>query len=189
MRNESIEDLRYAQYIVEMTAEEEKLRGFAETIIGVHEGASSRELYAIREGVGDKITNVWNKFTALLNRIWEKFTNYANRAIYNQVEYLEHYRDIILNRKPNDFDFEMSDYPVGIQRLSQITIPVFSTVEAKVKTEATDTGFMKSLIPDYDEKTPWPAYCAQYFEGGAQMKPANLSNLNMTDLYNFCHIV
>ena len=187
MRNEYLEDTRYAQYLIEMTAEEEKLKGFTEALIGVHEGTSIDNLMAIREGVGDKINSVWEKFKGFLERIWAKFMNYANKAILNQVEYLEQYKDIILNRKPNDFAFEMTDYPAGIQRMGSVTIPVFKTVIDKVTTEPTDTSFMHTIIGEYDDKTPWPTFCAQFFEGGTVQKPANLQNMNMTDLYNYCH--
>ena len=187
MRNEYLEDTRYAQYLIEMTAEEEKLKGFTEALIGVHEGTSIDNLMAIREGVGDKINGVWEKFKGFLERIWAKFMNYANKAILNQVEYLEQYKDIILNRKPSDFAFEMTDYPAGIQRMGSVSIPVFKTVIDKVTTEPTDTSFMHTIIGEYDDKTPWPTFCAQFFEGGTVQKPANLQNMNMTDLYNYCH--
>ena len=189
-RLDLVEDLSYSTYMLECVVESEKLRGFANLLIGVHEGASVEKLEFIQEGVTDKLQNIWDKFKGFLNKVWEKFKNYMFRLVDNNVEYLERYKDVILNRKPNDFTFNMPNYKEGLKRMQTITIKPFATEKnnSNLTTDEANTHtYKKSLLPGYNADDDWNKHCATYFEGGEDSIQYNLQDMNMTELYNYCH--
>lgn len=182
------EDLSYSTYMLECVIESEKLRGFANLLIGVHEGATVETLEILQEAATDKLRNIWDKFKGFLNKVWEKFKNYMFRLVDNNVEYLERYKDIILNRKPNDFTFNMPNYKEGLKRMQTVMIKPFSTEKNTVTQDEADThAYKKSLIPGYNADNDWNKHCATYFEGGEDSIQYNLQDMNMTELYNYCH--
>ena len=182
------EDLSYSTYMLECVIESEKLRGFANLLIGVHEGATVETLEILQEAATDKLRNIWDKFKGFLNKVWEKFKNYMFRLVDNDVEYLERYKDIILNRKPNDFTFNMPNYKEGLKRMQTVMIKPFSTEKNNVTQDEADThAYKKSLIPGYNADNDWNKHCATYFEGGEDSIQYNLQDMNMTELYNYCH--
>ncbi len=182
------EDLSYSTYMLECVIESEKLRGFANLLIGVHEGATVETLEILQEAATDKLRNIWDKFKGFLNKVWEKFKNYMFRLVDNNVEYLERYKDIILNRKPNDFTFNMPNYKEGLKRMQTVMIKPFSTEKNTVtQDEANTHAYKKSLIPGYNADNDWNKHCATYFEGGEDSIQYNLQDMNMTELYNYCH--
>lgn len=187
-RLDLVEDLSYSTYMIECVVESEKLRGFANLLIGVHEGASVERLEFIQEGVTDKLQNIWDKFKGFLNKVWEKFKNYMFRLVDNDAEYLERYKDIILNRKPNDFTFNMPNYREGLKRMQTVMIKPFAAEKNTVtQDEANTHAYKKSLIPGYNADDDWNKHCATYFEGGEDSIQYNLQDMNMTELYNYCH--
>ena len=187
-RLDLVEDLSYSTYMIECVIESEKLRGFANLLIGVHEGASVEKLEFIQEGVTDKLQNIWDKFKGFLNKVWEKFKNYMFRLVDNDTEYLERYKDIILNRKPNDFTFNMPNYKEGLKRMQTVMIKPFASEKNTVTADEANThAYKKSLIPGYNADDDWNKYCATYFEGGEDSIQYNLQDMNMTELYNYCH--
>ena len=187
-RLDLVEDLSYSTYMIECVVESEKLRGFANLLIGVHEGASVEKLEFIQEGVTDKLQNIWDKFKGFLNKVWEKFKNYMFRLVDNDTEYLERYKDIILNRKPNDFTFNMPNYKEGLKRMQTVMIKPFASEKNTVTADEANThAYKKSLIPGYNADDDWNKYCATYFEGGEDSIQYNLQDMNMTELYNYCH--
>ena len=182
------EDARYYQFLVESAVESEKLKGFTTILFAANEGVDVSKLFAIKEDVGDKIRNIWDKFIAFLNRVWAKFMDYTNRVIQNDKGWLEQYKDIILNKQPNDVDIEMRDYPTGIHNMTSMTIPAFAQVQNEVPVDAADISFKQKLIQEYkDANQDWSAFCVAYFQGGPDKKSTNLKQMNMTDLYNYCH--
>lgn len=182
------EDARYYQFLIENTIEAEKLRGFTKTLFAANEGASITSLYAIQEDVGDKIRNIWDKFIAFINRVWAKFMDYANRVIQSDKGYLEKYKEVILNKAPNDVDIQMRNYANGIHNMTQVMIPPFIGVQDKMPTDSADASFKQQLIPAYkDLNQDWSSFCTAYFQGGPDKIDTNLKQLNMTDLYNYCH--
>lgn len=187
-RLDLVEDLSYSTYMLECVVESEKLRGFANLLIGVHEGATVEKLEILQEAATDKLRNIWDKFKGFLNKVWEKFKNYMFRLVDNDVEYLERYKDIILNRKPNDFTFNMPNYKEGLKRMQTVMIKPFASEINKVTAdESTTHAYKKSLINGYNADDDWNKFCASYFEGGEDSIQYNLQDMNMTELYNYCH--
>lgn len=183
-----VEESKYYQFMIESAIEREKINGLVKSIVGVSEGTASTKLWAVHEDVGDKIRNLWDKFIAFLNRVWAKFVEFTQKMINSDKGYLEQYKDIILNKKPEDVDIEMRDYATGIHRMTSTVIPAFSSVKDKVPVDDADISFKTSLIPDYkDASKEFSSFAVAYFQGGEDKKSTNLTNLNMTDLYNFCH--
>ena len=188
-RLDLVEDLSYSTYMLECVVESEKLRGFANLLIGVHEGASVEKLEIIQEGVTDKIKNIWEKFKSFLNKVWEKFKNYMFRLVDNNVQYLERYKDIILNRKPNEYTFNMENYAEGIKRIQTVTIAPFVASRNNISPDDENgANYKKSLLDKkYTDDEDWNKYCTSYFQGGDDTIQYNLQEMNMTSLYNYCH--
>ena len=92
-----------------------------------------------------------------------------------------------MNVKPAEYAFEMEDHFTGIARIRDVKIQPFSNYEASISQDADNVNFMSKIIPGYDKKTPWNAFCIQYFNGGSTQMKYNLNTINMTDMYNFCH--
>jgi hypothetical protein len=182
------EDARYFQFVVESAIETEKINGFVKSIVGLSESTASQKLWAVHEDVGDKIRSLWDKFIAFLNRVWAKFVEFTNKMIASDKAYLEKYKDIILNQKPQDVDLEMRDYSTGIHRMTSTSIPAFTSVQDKVPVDDADISFKGVLIPEYkDASKDFAGFAVAYFQGGEDKKSTNMTSLNMTDLYNFCH--
>jgi len=182
------EDARYFQFMVESAIETEKINGFVKSIVGVSESASPKKLWTVHEDVGDKIRALWDKFIAFLNRVWAKFVEFTQKIVNSDKGYLEQYKDIILNKKPEDVDLEMRDYAAGIHRMTSVSVPPFNTVKDTIPVDEADITFKSKLIPDYKDATKdFAGFAVAYFQGGEDKKSTNLTNLNMTDLYNFCH--
>ena len=182
-----VEDARYYRFLIESTIEAEKLKGFTSTLFAANEGVSLDKLFAIREDVGDKIRNLWDKFIAFINRVWAKFMDYTNRVIQTDKGYLEQYKETILNKQPNDVDIQMRNYAAGIHNMTNLRIPPF-IVEQETISVDDDIAFKKKLIPAYkDGNQDWSSWLVAYFQGGEEKVATNLRQLNMTDLYNYCH--
>ena len=182
-----VEDARYYRFLIESTIEAEKLKGFTSTLFAANEGVSLDKLFAIREDVGDKIRNLWDKFIAFINRVWAKFMDYTNRVIQTDKGYLEQYKETILNKQPNDVDIQMRNYAAGIHNMTNLRIPPFIVEQESINVDD-DVAFKKKLIPAYkDGNQEWSSWLVAYFQGGEEKAATNLRQLNMTDLYNYCH--
>ena len=92
---------------------------------------------AINEAkLGDKIKTRWQKFVAFIKNMFAKFIESMTNILYNEKDYLEKYKDIILKKKPKE-DMEYSytgDYKEAVITKGGITVKeiVPSTMESKL---------------------------------------------------------
>lgn len=145
--------------------------------------------------MGDKIKSKWNKLIEFINGICAKFMETMSNVLLDQKEYLEKYKDIILKKKPKE-DLKYSytgDYAVGIDRLIKTELPIFNygTHSAALKEEG-DGAAVKLIMKDgafsYDEGTTLAEQFKAYFTAAEKgQSEGNFTQLNMTDLYNFCY--
>lgn len=178
----------YFNYLLEADLETERMNSYIQECVILSEGKNvNLKLLSLNEDVGDKIRNGWDKFIAFIKRIWAKFTESITRMMNTDVGYLEKYKDIILGKKLKEVSITMRPYNIGLQRLTQSIVPVFSTnLLATINPkDDTDIKFKKTLIHTYDGKTEFPSFAKEYFLGGEEQEFTEHS-INMTDLYNFC---
>jgi len=145
--------------------------------------------------MGDKIKSKWNKLIEFIKGICAKFMETMSNVLLDQKEYLEKYKDIILKKKPKE-DLKYSytgDYAVGIDRLIKTELPIFNygTHSAALKEES-DGAAVKLIMKDgafsYDEGTTLAEQFKAYFTAAEKgQSEGNFTQLNMTDLYNFCY--
>lgn len=145
--------------------------------------------------MGDKIKSKWNKLIEFIKGICAKFMETMSNVLLDQKEYLEKYKDIILKKKPKE-DLKYSytgDYAVGIDRLIKTELPIFNygTHSAALKEES-DGAAVKLIMKDgafsYDEGATLAEQFKAYFTAAEKgQSEGNFTQLNMTDLYNFCY--
>ena len=155
-----------------------------------------RESVMLEAATGDKIKAKWNKLVEFLKGLFAKFMESMSNILLSNKEYLEKYKDIILNKQPKpDIEFSYTgNYPKGIERITKVEIPVFqySTYQDNLLQDS-DGPIAKQIIPDadfnYDENEGLSSSLKVYFCGGDGQTEGKLDDgtLNFTDMYNFCH--
>ena len=179
----------YNMYLINELREQDKMNRYIQECLILAEGKSQfKKLRYLNEDVGDRIRERWEKFTGFIKRIWSKFVENITRVMNTDVGYLEKYKDIILSKKLKEVTITMREYNIGLQRIANRSVPIFSTNllnDINIKDD-TDTRFKKKLIPEYDGKSEFADFCKVYFQGGEDEKDFNEHSINMTDLYNFC---
>ena len=155
-----------------------------------------REAVLLEASTADKIKAKWNKLVEFLKGLFAKFMESMSNVLLSNKEYLEKYKDIILNKKPKpDIEFSYTgNYPLGIERLTKVEIPQFMYSTYKDALEKESQGpLVKQIIPDndliWDENEKLSDNLKVYFTGGNNQTEGKLDDgqLNFTDMYNFCH--
>lgn len=143
----------------------------------------------------DKVKSTWKRFIAFIKGLVSRFMESMSNILLDEKEYLEKYKDIILKKKPKE-DLEYSytgNYKKGIDRLINTEVPLFDYYKYKKSLEAEGEGALVEAIMqgkpfNYDDGETLSEQFKSYFlalEDGQQ--EGKFSNLNMTDLYNFCY--
>jgi len=154
------------------------------------------QLMSIQEGVTDSISDAWTKFKNFLGKMWAKFTEFLSRTINSDKNYLDKYKDIILNKKFQLDSVELDgDYKVGINRLSTYTIntPNPRDIEGyPAENNAENLKLVqKKFFSEYNGSIEFSDFCKNYFKGSRDGKENRMqlteANVNMTDLFNYCY--
>lgn len=189
-----IYDGLYESYIQAKIDSEDRL-AFALKESMVISEADYSNIRALQEAkLGDKIKSKWKKFIAFIKGMIAKFMESISNILLDEKEYLEKYKDIILKKKPKD-DMEFSyagDYEEGIKRLINTQVPLFDYYNYKKELEAEGDGDLAEKIVgngfNYEDGETLSEQFKSYFlaleKGQNQGK---FSQLNMTDIYNFCY--
>jgi hypothetical protein len=156
------------------------------------------DISILNEGVGDNLKNGWNKFVQFIKETFAKFAESMSNIFQTEKSWLEQYKDIILKKKPDEnmsFD-DFPPYDVGIQRISKATVPLFNPdgdanslkdVESFITMVCPDISqSIGSLFPDGIDKNTSTGLTT-YFKGGESRNGVKATDLNMTDLWNFCY--
>ena len=154
------------------------------------------QLMSIQEGVTDSISDAWTKFKNFLGKMWAKFTEFLSRTINSDKNYLDKYKDIILNKKFQLDSVELDgDYKVGINRLSTYTIntPNPRDIEGYPAENSAENLKLvqKKFFSEYNGSIEFSDFCKNYFKGSRDGKENRMqlteANVNMTDLFNYCY--
>lgn len=186
----------YFNLMNERMIQEENMRTFFTACNIVMEG--SNDLSPLNEGVGDNLKNGWNKLVQFVKEIVAKFTESITNLFSSEKGWLEKYKNIILTKKPAE-DATIDDFPpydIGYQRITGATVPQFNP-ENDASKLASNEEFIKYVCPAIGSvfKDVFPDGAesklsdglTKYFRGGESRNGVQMSNLNFTDMYNFCY--
>ena len=201
-----VEQMRYFQYLQEQMVQENELNAYVSECLCLSEGASFKELSALNEAISDKASNAWNKILDFLRRMWGKFTHTFGNLFNNNREYLNKYKDIILNKPIKAFSsVDMNDCEAATKRMLEVKLTPIDNAKldrlpAKAE-EETGAGnkldkFRSSIVPDWRDGNPtnnrdqkdFVGWLSDYFKATdlpIKNKPAN--SLNMKDIFDFCY--
>ena len=188
----------YQDYISNMITNEEELARSLNSIIPMNESAY-RNVRAITEAkAGDTVKAKCNKFMDFIKNLIAKFMESLNSILLDYKEYLKKYEDIIKKKTPKaGLTYSCSgDYRIAISRCINTEVPIFDyktygedlqdeeNGEKNVVTKIMSgkTGF------EYDEGGDLSSMFKSYFLATDEgPKDGKLSELNFTDMYNFCY--
>lgn len=183
--------------LIEQLMDQAEMDYFIQEALLISEGENSiSNIEVIREGFIDKIKDGITKFFGFIKKMWGKFLEAMSTLINTDKAYLEKYKDIILKKKPKDYDYEMYDYTGsgGLQRLLNSSIPDFDINDKTLQGDKDDDTdeFVKAhfaFLLNGGAKPPYNVRELAYtsFRGGTSEKTINAKQLNMTDIYNYCH--
>ena len=189
-----MQDALYESYIQAKIDAEDRLAFALKESMIISESDYSN-IRAIQEAkLSDRIKATWKKFIAFIKGLVAKFMESLSNILLDEKDYLEKYKNIILNKKPKE-DMEYSytgNYTKGINRLINTSVPMFDYYKYSKQLQAEGDGELaEAIMPQefkYDDGETLAEQFKSYFlalEDGQQ--EGKFSNLNMTDIYNFCY--
>ena len=192
-----MEEEAYRHYLLNKAQYQRNMkRNIQEALIITDDSMSVSErqqrLYAFQEGVGDTLSDAWEKFKAFINKIWLKFTEFLTRNLNTDKAYLDKYKEIILRRRYQVTGLSIDDnYQVGVLRIRQYNMmtPSIGDVES-FPTENNDANLnivRKKVFPAYNPGVDFTDFCKTYFLGGTGKTMELTDGLNMQELWDFCY--
>lgn len=159
--------------------------------LAIAEGTDAyQKIRSINEGAFDKVKEGFKKVIEFIKQIFAKFVATLDQLIQKDSEYLKKYKDIILKKPLKDATYTMPNYPQGIKNLVSIKVPLFNYQQMKDEWLVDDNKFCEKV---FQGKTPAPLAsqefgdnCRMIFRGSEKNNEYKSSDLNMTDIYNYC---
>lgn len=203
LENSYVDKMAYANFLFEQERNTIKLNAFISECLCIAEGGNIYDgIKAINEGISDKAESAWDKVMDFLRRMWGKFVENMTKLFNSNGYYLEKYKDIIL-KKPLKFTekITMPNYFNGIKNIVAVKIPLLNVqsleriplnAEDKTGMDNLRTEFMNAWRNGKPADNPngkeFKAWAVDYFKGlGTGEVDFTASQINMTDMYNFCH--
>ena len=192
------EEAAYRHYLLNKSYLQDRLKQtIQEAMILVDESLSYEDktykLQSLNEGLGDSLSDAWDKFKAFLNKIWLKFNEFISRTVNSDRAYLTKYKEIIQKReyKVEGISIE-DDYHVGITRISQYMMYTPSVGDLdQFPGESNDQNLdivRKKVFPSYQGGIEFADFCKTYFLGGTgKAKELNGAEVNLNEMYSFCY--
>ena len=188
----------YQDYISNMITNEEELARSLNNIIPMNESAY-RNVRAITEAkAGDTVKAKCNKFMDFIKNLIAKFMESLNSILLDYKEYLKKYEDIIKKKTPKaGLTYSCSgDYKIAISRCINTEVPIFdynTYGEALQDEEGGERKVVTTIMSgkpgfEYDDGGDLSSMFKSYFLATDEgPKDGKLSELNFTDMYNFCY--
>lgn len=188
----------YQDYISNMITNEEELARSLNSIIPMNESAY-RNVRAITEAkAGDAIKAKCNKFMDFIKNLIAKFMESLNSILLDYKDYLKKYEDIIKKKTPKaGLTYSCSgDYKIAVSRCINTEVPIFdynTYGEALQDEEGGERKVVTTIMSgkpgfEYDEGGDLSSMFKSYFLATDEgPKDGKLSELNFTDMYNFCY--
>ena len=188
----------YQDYISNMITNEEALARSLNSIIPMNESAY-RNVRAITEAkAGDTVKAKCNKFMDFIKNLIAKFMESLNSILLDYKEYLKKYEDIIKKKTPKaGLTYSCSgDYRIAISRCINTEVPIFDYKTYGEDLQDEENG-EKNVVTkimsnkpgfEYDDGGDLSSMFKSYFLATDEgPKDGKLSELNFTDMYNFCY--
>ena len=193
----------YNSYLNNKIDNEVKITSNINSILSVNE--SYRDIVAVNEAkIAETIQKTWERSAGFIKRVFDKFVKATNNIVAGINEkYLEKYKDIILNKKGKESEVVSfrGDFIEATKRIMASDIKLFnasmvSNIKLDLDKDTKDhkeyTQTVKQALPNANniklDDTPLADSLKDYFiaaDRGDQDK--KFSDLNFTDMYNFCH--
>lgn len=203
LENSYVDKMAYANFLFEQERNTIKLNAFISECLCIAEGGNIYDgIKAINEGISDKAGSAWDKVMDFLRRMWGKFVENMTNLFNSNGYYLEKYKDIIL-KKPIKFTekITMPNYFNGIKNIVAVKIPILNVQSLeRIPLNTEDANGMNILrtefINAWNNNKPadnpdgkeFKSWAVDYFKGvGKGEVDFTASQINMTDMYNFCH--
>ena len=186
----------YLTFLAERTTQQVRMERIINEAVLIGEGADTIEnIELIQESFSESVKKVIHKLLTFIGKLWGKFIEAMNTLIKNDKAYLERYKDIILKKKPADDIIIYDYYNGGIQLLlnnscPQLTDQDINAEEGKSVLDDKNT-FITQRFRDFTKfgKGPFDSItdlATAAFRGGGDEVSKVASNVNMTDMYNYC---
>ena len=186
----------YLTFLAERTTQQVRMERIINEAVLIGEGADTIEnIELIQESFSESVKKVIHKLLTFIGKLWGKFIEAMNTLIKNDKAYLERYKDIILKKKPADDIIIYDYYNGGIQLLlnnscPQLTDQDINAEEGKSVLDDKNT-FITQRFREFTKfgKGPFDSItdlATAAFRGGGDEVSKVASNVNMTDMYNYC---
>lgn len=180
-------DYAYEQFLTECMIQDFKMEKIIQEALILTEDSNDAvtKLNVLNEGAGDKIKELWVKFTSFIKKIFAKFGETMTKVIDSDKGWLEKYEKII-KQKPFKLDVKCTNY--ALDRINAIHVDVFNYSQLKDDLQS-KSKFMHRYFPNFketDDANDLNGWCKAYFCNGSE-EVVSLVNPNMTTLYDFCH--
>lgn len=190
--------LEYNRYIESKIQNEESLIKQLGQYIPVNEAAYKNIRVVTEAKATDRIKNKMQKVVQFIKNLFGKFMESMTHILLDEKDYLEKYKDIILNKRPKDgMEYSYNgDYKVAIDRCINTTVPVFNyATHAEALKQEGDGPIVKLIMQNatgfsYDAgEDSLSTQFKEYFLATESDKESkgNFSELNFKDMYNFCY--
>lgn len=182
--------MKYQMFLAEQIEEQALFEACINESILMSSGENNlQNMQMLQESVVDKMKEGIMKIMEGLGKLWAKFIEAMDVLIKKDKTYLEKYKDTILKKKPINADYTMYNYEKGVANILRSPLPAFNYNTMKDELNDTET-FINKYFSRYklgDKDTNFIDGVKAYFRGSAEQKKINSSQINMTDLYNYCH--
>ena len=188
----------YNNYIENKIKNEEALARQINQFIPINEAAYRNVRVMTEAKLSDKLKSKMQKVVQFIKNLIGKFMESMTNILLDEKEYLEKYKDIILNKRPKD-SMEYSyngDYDTAINRCINTTVPIFNYAAHAEALKKEGDGAIVNVIMNgktgftYDEgEDSLATQFKEYFLATETDKQSSgkFSELNFREMYNFCY--
>ena len=187
--NESY-NCNYELFLINTESDKKDLDCFIKESLLIANNESTEVLNEITwQSVKERI----GKIIEVIKTMWNKFITKIVEIFATDKEYLDKYKEIILNRKPKPAKLVMPKYSEGIKNILVTDVPLFNYQNKELVEKLVDQVTFGTYITTgkryqaYDGKEEFSTYCKNIFRGSSNDIEVASESLNMTDIFNYCY--
>lgn len=189
-----IHDALYESYIQAKIDSEDRL-AFALKENMIISEADYSNIRALQEAkISDKIKVKWQKFVAFIKNLVARFLESLSNLLLDEKDYLEKYKDIILNKIPKEgMEYSYTgNYTKAVGRLINTSIPVFNYQAYQTQLEADgDSPLVEKIMPNefsYVDGDTLDDQLKSFFLAHEEgQKTYKFTKELLKDAYDFCY--
>lgn len=181
-------DANYKGYLLERYYMNKEQELFVNECLALSE-SNIPELKVINEDLKMNVKGKFERLKQFIKQIFEKFLMKINNFITGDKTFLEKYKDIILNKKVEEYTLnDMPDYEAGIKNIKDPNNKL-KKIDIKTILEKTEDQIRKDMLPAFSGDGDFTEFAKNYFlSNNTNGKDRNIKStqLNMTEIYSFC---